>query len=198
MSQAVIALIDVTRAQGRRENLRQVFDKASVLTLPVERELGLTAALTSWQWTWNQAVDPLFEEWLKRPNIGLWRPGAEGLRLAIGTKSGIVSFGVSWVTFLTDARVREGVRAISSELARATASALVIYLPDSGWALAEGALNYVFEGKGIETISMMLADGVHSKGSFNAHPIYITSGVSQVFTRHDLLPNYYLVDRFDR
>lgn len=125
------------------------------------------------------------------------RPGAEGIAITIGSGSAIIAFGVSWPNFQLDNRIREGLRAIAREIARSLASTFVVYIPDSGWAAAERALSSFFEGTEIQATLATLAAEIHRKGSFKTEPIDIKAAPEQHFASHDLLPDYYLIDRLE-
>lgn len=195
MSQAVIVLFDLAGSRLDRKDFPEAATQANTVTLPFEQELGLTDSPMAWQWAWDETNDPPFEEWSHTAHVGLWRPGAEGLRLTMGRETGILSFQVSWPVFQLDNRVRELVRIIAKEMTRPFHSDFLVYLPDSGWASAERALTSVLEGADIQMIAGRLAEEIHELGSFDSPATEVLSTPALRFASHDYLPNYYLVDR---
>lgn len=123
-------------------------------------------ASCSWRWAWDPLFDPPFRDWLTRPSVDAWRPKNDLLQCTVCSEVCVFRITIKWKCFATSNVLREIVRRIVSCYANEMNAQSVLYLPDSYWPAAEGAVSLAAEGWTFEKILAYLNSEIQITGNW--------------------------------
>lgn len=124
----------------------------------------------NWEWGWNSDVDADFASWLAQPYVEMFFGEPPIVALGSNSKLCVVNLAVSWIAFTASAEIQEEVRSLIHCIGRSLSADSAIYVPDSGWRVAEKAVENIEGGLNFEECIKLLMSELQATGSFSNLP----------------------------